>query len=66
MNKTIQQAISICGSQQELARLCKVSQASVCKWLNGGGINAKYISLIAKATKNKVTEKQILQSLLAN
>lgn len=63
MNKTIKKAIEHCGGQNTLAKLCNTSQQTVSKWLNGGGINAKYIPLIAKATDGKVTETAILQSL---
>lgn len=62
-NEAIKKAISICGSQVKLSQKCGVSQVSVSFWLNGGGINAKYIPRIVKATKGKVTEKQILHSL---
>ena len=57
-NEAIEKAISICGSQVKLSQECGVSQVSVSFWLNGGGINAKYIPRIVK-----VTEKQILHSL---
>ncbi|HHE3465270.1 helix-turn-helix domain-containing protein [Pasteurella multocida] len=62
-NKTIEKAISICGSQLRLAQECGVSQVSVSFWLNGGGIGAKYIPLIAKATNGKISEIEILKSL---
>lgn len=66
MNKTIQKVISECRTQQKLAELCRVKQPTVNKWLNGGGIKGKYISLIAKASNGKVTESEILQSLSEN
>lgn len=62
-NKVIEEAISICGSQVKLSQKCGVSQVSVSFWLNGGGISAKYIPLIAKATNGKVSEIEILNSL---
>ncbi|ABR74578.1 transcriptional regulator [Actinobacillus succinogenes] len=62
-NKVIEKAISICGSQASLSQKCGVSQVSVSFWLNGGGISAKYIPLIAKATDGKIGEIEILKSL---
>lgn len=62
-NQIIEKAISICGSQAKLSEECGVTQPSVSLWLSGGGIRAKYIPRIAQATKNKVTEKEILDSL---
>ncbi|WP_075290723.1 transcriptional regulator [Histophilus somni] len=63
MNKNIEKAISICGSQENLAKACGVTQMAISKWLYGGGINAKYISLISKATGGQVTESELLKSL---
>ena len=65
-NQVIEKAISICGSQAKLSQMCGVSQVSVSFWLNGGGISAKYIPLIARATKGKVSEIEILKSLTQN
>ncbi|SEQ77320.1 YdaS family helix-turn-helix protein [Basfia succiniciproducens] len=65
-NKVIEKAISICGSQARLSQECGVSQVSVSFWLNGGGISAKYIPLITRATNGKVSEIEILNSLTQN
>lgn len=62
-NEVIEKAISILGSQANLGKECGVSQVSVSFWLKGGGINARYIPKIVKATKGKITAKQILNSL---
>lgn len=35
MNKVIQRALEIVGSQKRLADICGVSQPAVHKWLNG-------------------------------
>jgi DNA-binding transcriptional regulator YdaS (Cro superfamily) len=63
MNITIKKAISIAGSQQELARRVGVDQSAVSKWLSGGGIKSQYISAIASATENQVSSADILASL---
>lgn len=63
MNKAIQRAISICGSQKKLAEHCGVSQMSISYWVKGGGISAKYIPLIVKATDGKVRADEICPEL---
>lgn len=62
-NKIIEEIISDIGNQRKLAEIVGVSQGAVCFWLNGGGIKAKYIPLIAKASNGKVSEMDILNSL---
>lgn len=59
----IQKAVEICGSQTALAAACGVSQQSVNKWLNGGGISARYIPRIVKATNGAVSTEQLLAEL---
>lgn len=61
--KAIQKAVEICGSQTALAAACGVSQPSVTKWLNGGGISARYIPRIVKATNGAVSTEQLLAEL---
>lgn len=61
--KAIQKAVEICGSQTALATACGVSQPSVIKWLNGGGISARYIPRIVKATNGAVSTEQLLAEL---
>ncbi|HDR2501984.1 TPA: helix-turn-helix domain-containing protein [Enterobacter roggenkampii] len=39
MNKVIQRALEIVGSQKRLADICGVSQPAVHKWLNGGSVS---------------------------
>ncbi|MDD0824630.1 YdaS family helix-turn-helix protein [Mannheimia sp. AT1] len=63
MNKTIEKALSICGSRKVLAEKCGVSDMTVGNWLKGDGINGKYIQLISDATDGKVTVTEILSSL---
>lgn len=63
MNKTIMNIIAISGSQQKLADFCGVSQMTVSKWLNGGGINSRYIPLLAQASKGEYTIEDILNEL---
>ena len=63
MNKTIEKALSICGSRKVLAEMCGVSGMTVGNWLKGDGINVKYIQLISDATEGKVTVVEILESL---
>ncbi|EAS0547141.1 transcriptional regulator [Salmonella enterica] len=63
MNKVIQKAITIAGSQEELARLVGVNQSAVHKWLYGGGIRSQYIASISRATKGVITTSEILASM---
>lgn len=63
MNKAIQEAIDIVGSQKKLAELCGVAQPTVWRWLHGGGIDAKYVIKIVKASGGKVTAKEIRPDL---
>lgn len=63
MNVAINKAIEHCGSQTALANACGVSQNAVSLWLNGGGISAKYIPRIVKATKGKVSSDELLAEL---
>lgn len=62
-NKAIQKAISIAGGQQKLATLCGVSQPTVWRWLHGGGIDARFVMLIVKATNNEVSPLDIRPDL---
>lgn len=62
-NEVIKKAISICGSQVNLAEKCGVSQAAVSYWLSGSGINSMFIPRIAAATNNEISEIEILNSL---
>lgn len=61
--KVIQKAVEICGSQTALAAACGVSQPSVTKWLNGGGISAEYLLKIEAATNEQVTIREICEEL---
>lgn len=63
MNVAISKAIEHCGSQSALANACGVSQNAVSLWLNGGGISAKYIPRIVKATQGQVTSDELLAEL---
>ncbi|ECF2366358.1 toxin-antitoxin system antitoxin [Salmonella enterica subsp. enterica serovar Mountpleasant] len=63
VNKVIQKAIAIVGSQKRLACLVGVNQSAVHKWLYGGGIRSQYIASISLATKGKITRTEILDSL---
>lgn len=63
LNEQIAKAIEICGSQTALANICGVSQQSVNKWLNGGGISGKYIPRIVKATNGQVTADELFTEL---
>lgn len=62
-NKAIQKAVAIAGSQQKLAALCGVKQPTVWRWLHGGGIDARYVSSIVKATGGKVKAQEIRPDL---
>lgn len=63
MNKAIEKAISICGTQQALAEKCNVNQSAVSFWLNGGGITGKSIKRIVAATENQVSESEIIAGI---
>ncbi|AOE99079.1 transcriptional regulator [Serratia marcescens] len=63
MNKAIQKAVSIVGSQQKLASLCGVAQPTVWRWLHGGGIDALYVKRIENATGGKVKAVEIRPDL---
>ncbi|HAX8532352.1 TPA: helix-turn-helix domain-containing protein [Escherichia coli] len=63
MNKTIQKAIDIAGSQKKLADLCGVAQPTVWRWLHGGGIDARYVMKIVSATNGKIKAAEIRPDL---
>ncbi|MDC9623888.1 helix-turn-helix domain-containing protein [Xenorhabdus sp. XENO-7] len=53
-NKVIQKAIRIAGSQKKLADLCNVKQPTVWRWLHGGGIDARFVMPIVRATNGMI------------
>lgn len=63
MNESIKKAVSILGSQTNLANACGVTQGAVQKWLNGGGISAEYLLKIESATNGQVTIREICEEL---
>lgn len=63
VNGVIQKAISLAGSQKELATKVGVDQSAVSKWLNGGGIRSQYIPAIVAATNGQLTTAEVLASL---
>lgn len=63
INKAIETAIDIAGSQQKLADLCGVSQPTVWRWLHGGGIDVRYVHPIITATNGKVVAQDIIPDL---
>lgn len=63
MNIVIKRAISIAGSQKELARKVGVDQSAVSKWLRGGGIRSQYIPCLVAATDGQLTTVEIINSL---
>lgn len=62
-NAIIQHAVDIAGSQQKLANLCGVKQPTVWRWLHGGGIDAKYVIAISKATNGRIKPYEIRPDL---
>ncbi len=62
-NKAIQKAVAIAGSQQKLASLCGVKQPTVWRWLHGGGIDAKYVAAIVKATGGRIKARELRPEL---
>ncbi|MBL5899958.1 helix-turn-helix domain-containing protein [Lelliottia amnigena] len=63
MNRVIKRAISIVGSQKELAKKVGVDQSAVSKWLRGGGIRSQYIPGLVAATNGQLTAVEIIDSL---
>lgn len=63
MNRVIEKAISIAGSQSELAKRIGVGQSTVSKWLKGAEISSRYISAITTATNDQISQAEILSSL---
>lgn len=62
-NKAIEKAVSIAGSQQKLADLCGVTQPTVWRWVHGGGMDARYVMAIARATNGRVKPQEIRPDL---
>ncbi|KLN97312.1 helix-turn-helix domain-containing protein [Moellerella wisconsensis] len=62
-NKAIEKAIDIAGGQKKLAILCGVSQPTVWRWLHGGGVDAKLVMSVVKATNNAVLPHEIRPDL---
>lgn len=63
MNKYIQKAIEILGSQAALARACGVTQPAVFRWLNGRRVKADHVMSIVKATSGHVKPHEIRPDL---
>lgn len=63
MNKVIQRALKIVGSQQRLADICGVSQPAVHKWLNGGLVSPEKVKAIVSATGGQVKAHEIRPDL---
>lgn len=62
-NQAIQKAIHIAGGQKKLATLCGVSQPTVWRWLHGGGIDARFVMLIVRATNSEIAPSEIRPDL---
>lgn len=63
MNYVIHKAISLAGSQANLAKMIGVGQSTISKWLNGAEISSRYISALVTAMDGQVTAEEILKSL---
>ncbi|MDE2103498.1 MAG: helix-turn-helix domain-containing protein [Patescibacteria group bacterium] len=60
MKTAIETAISIAGSQSELARRCHVGQPTVWKWLNRAKrVPAEFVLPIERATGGKVSRHDL-------
>ena len=59
MNRHIEKAIAVVGTQSELARLAGVSQTAVNKWLHGGRLSAESALAVERATSGKVTRHRL-------
>lgn len=63
MNKVIQRALDIVGSQKRLADICGVSQPAVHKWLNGGSVSPEKVTAIVNATGGEIKAHEIRPDL---
>jgi len=55
----IEKAVSLSGSQSELARRIGVRQGTLWKWIRKGIVPAEYAISIESAVKGKVTRYQL-------
>ncbi|WP_439239089.1 transcriptional regulator [Lonepinella sp. BR2919] len=63
INKYIEKAVAVVGSQKLLADLCNVKQQTVSLWLKGVAYSAKHAYRIEKATNGLVTSSELCQAL---
>ena len=63
VNKVIQRALSIVGSQKKLADVCGVSQPAVHKWLNGGLVSPEKVNAIVNATGGQIQAHEVRPDL---
>jgi DNA-binding transcriptional regulator YdaS (Cro superfamily) len=54
LNRHIQKAVKICGSQSKLAKACGVSQTAVWNWLHGSRISPENAIAVEMATVGQV------------
>ena len=66
MNEAIEKAAEYFGSATRLARAVGVSQPSVVKWKNGGGMDVRHAVKIEDLTKGQVTVRQISDGINPN
>lgn len=59
MKNPIREAIKCLGSQQELAKVCGVSQNAISKWVNGSRVSLENALKIEQATDSKVKAEDI-------
>lgn len=63
MNKQLLRAVTIMGSQSELARCIGSTQGAVWQWLNGKQFPAHRCALVESATRGLVTCEQLRPDL---
>jgi DNA-binding transcriptional regulator YdaS (Cro superfamily) len=59
MNNPVQKLIDIVGSQAKLARICRVKQQSVFKWLKKGSVPANRVPDAVKASNGEMTPGEL-------
>lgn len=63
ISEPIDTAIRCAGSQEALAKLCGVSQATVWKWRHGKKVRAEHVLKVVAAAEGHVAAYQIRPDL---
>lgn len=63
MNKVIQRALEIVGSQKRLADIAALARQWLRKWLYGGSVSPKKVTAIVNATGGEIKAHEIRPDL---